>query len=69
MTPVWEGNISYMETVLPVENEYGGIDPIELLYPIGQVIEVKNAELTVTYQKGIDYAVSSAISNLPPDTA
>ena len=58
MTPVWEGNISYMETVLPVENEYGGIDPIELLYPIGQVIEVKNAELTVTYQKGIDYAVS-----------
>ena len=58
MTPVWEGNISYMETVLPVENEYGGIDPIQLLYPINQVIEVKNAELTVTYQKGIDYAVS-----------
>ena len=58
MTPVWEGAISYMETVLPVENEYGGIDPIQLLYPINQVIEVKNAELTVTYQKGIDYAVS-----------
>lgn len=47
-----------METVLPVENEYGGIDPIQLLYPIEEILEVKNATLTETYQKGVDYAVA-----------
>ena len=58
MAPVWEGETSYMESVLPVENQYGGIDPIQLLYPIEEVIEVKNSELTVTYQKGVDYVVA-----------
>ena len=58
MTPVWEGETSYMETVLPVESQYGGIEPIQLLYPIEEVLEVKNAELTVTYKKGVDYAVA-----------
>ena len=58
MAPVWEGDISYMETVLPVENPYGGMDPIQLLYPIEEVIEVKNAELNITYKKGVDYAVA-----------
>ena len=58
MTPVWEGDTAYMETVLPVENQFGGMDPIELLYPIEEIIEVKNAELTVTYKKGVDYIVS-----------
>ena len=58
MAPVWEGNTSYMESVLPVENQYGGMDPIQLLYPIDEIIEVKNAELTVTYKKGVDYAVA-----------
>ena len=58
LPPIWEGDTSYMETVLPVENEYGGIDPIQLLYPIEEILEVKNATLTKTYQKGVDYAVA-----------
>jgi len=58
LSPVWEGEISYMESVLPVENEFGGIDPIALLYPIEEIIEVKNAALTVTYEQGKDYVVS-----------
>lgn len=58
LIPIWEGHTSYAESVLPVENEYGGIDPIALLYPIEEIISVQNAERTVTYQKGIDYAVS-----------
>ena len=58
LLPVWEGDTAYNETVLPVQNEYGGIDPITLLYPIEEVISVQNAEMTVTYQKGVDYAVS-----------
>lgn len=58
MSPIWKGATSYMETVLPVGNAYGGIDPISLLYPIEEIIEVKNAELTVTYKEGVDYVVS-----------
>lgn len=58
MNPVWEGKTSYMESVLVVENEYGGIDPIQLLYPIEEIVEVKNAELSKTYQKGVDYTVA-----------
>lgn len=58
MNPVWEGETSYMESVLVVENEYGGIDPIQLLYPIEEIVEVKNAELSKTYQKGVDYTVA-----------
>ncbi len=58
LLPVWEGEISYNETVLPVQNEYGGIDPINLLYPIEEIISVQNAEMTKTYQEGVDYTVS-----------
>ena len=58
MNPIWEGETSYMESVLVVENEYGGIDPIQLLYPIEEIIEVKDAKLSKTYQKGVDYTES-----------
>ena len=58
MNPIWEGTTSYMESVLVVENEYGGIDPISLLYPIEEIVKVQNAELTKTYQMGVDYTVS-----------
>lgn len=59
LLPVWEGDTAYYETVLPVQNEYGDVDPITLLYPIAEVISVQNAEMTVTYQEGVDYTVSS----------
>ena len=58
LTPVWEGNTAYMESVFPVENENGVIEPIDLMYPIDEIVEVKNALLTETYQEGVDYAVS-----------
>ena len=58
LKPVWEGETAYYESVLPVANEYGGIDPITLLYPIEEILSVQNAEQTVTYQAGVDYAVS-----------
>lgn len=58
LLPVWEGDTAYYESVLPVENEYGGVDPINLLYPIEEIISVQNAEMTKTYQEGVDYTVS-----------
>lgn len=57
LTPIWEGEISYQESVLPVKDENGGVQPIKLLYPIEEILEVKNAALTVTYEYGTDYLV------------
>lgn len=59
LTPVWEGEISYQESVLPVYNTDGTIDPIPLLYPIEEIVEVKNASLSVTYKEGVDYTLSN----------
>ena len=58
LTPVWDGDISYMESVFPVENKNGDVEPIRLLYPIEEIIKVQNASLTTTYQEGVDYAVA-----------
>ena len=35
LAPVWEGNESYQESVLVVEEADGSVAPIRLLYPIG----------------------------------
>lgn len=57
LVPFWEGETSYMESVLPVAQKDGTVAPIHLLYPIEEIIEVKNASLNVTYQADVDYAV------------
>lgn len=58
LTPVWEGNTCYQESVLPVAMAQGDVS-VPLLYPIENVLEIKNAELTVTYQEGVDYSVAN----------
>ena len=56
LTPVWEGDTCYQESVLPVMR--GGEDvTVSLLYPATEIIKVQNANLTVTYEKGVDYDV------------
>ena len=57
LCPVWQGEISYKETAMPLIKEDGEIEPIQLLYPIEEVIEVKNATLSETYSQGKDYDV------------
>ena len=54
---IWEGTEVYQEAVTPIKEKDGSIAPISLLYPIDQIIEVKNAPLTKTYTAGEDYAV------------
>ena len=56
LTPVWEGEISYQESVLPVMRGSGDIT-IPLLYSATEIIKVQNAGLTITYQEGKDYDV------------
>ena len=45
LAPVWMGTQSYNESVLAVEEEDGSIAPIDLLYPIEEIVSVKNASL------------------------
>lgn len=55
LSPVWGGMVSHIESIFPMKKEDGHIEPICLLYPIEEIIEIRNAMLTETYSKGIDY--------------
>ena len=55
--PVWQGDVSYAEAAFVRESEQGGIEPIELLYPIDEIISVRNAALDKLYTEGVDYTV------------
>ncbi len=55
LTPIWEGETAYNESVLVVEEEDGSIAPISLLYEIENIISVKSATLEKTYVQGQDY--------------
>lgn len=67
LSPIWEGEVSYHESALPVMGEDGQVEPIKLLYPIDDVIEVQNAEMTKTYVEGVDYFVSEGVLWVYPD--
>jgi lysophospholipase L1-like esterase len=55
--PIWEGNISYAEAAFVRESKNGGIEPIELLYPIDDIISVRSADLKTLYVPGEDYYI------------
>ena len=57
--PVWQGEVSYAEAAFVRESENGGIEPIELLYPIDEIISVRNAALDTLYTEGVDYTVKT----------
>ena len=59
LQPVWEGEISYQESVLPVMEESNTTVPVNMLYPIKKVLKVQNASLTITYQENVDYIVDN----------
>ena len=65
LVPVWEGDTSYMESVLPVAQEDGTIAPISLLYSIDEILEVKSASLKITYEAGVDYLMQDGQLIIP----
>lgn len=67
LKPVWEGGICYQESVLPVMGDNYQFEPIQLLYPIEEIIEVKSATLTKTYEEGYDYGVVDGKLVIDPD--
>ena len=59
MTPVWEGDITYDESVLVVSEKDGNIKPIQLLYEIDEIVSVKSADYIKSYINGIDYELNN----------
>lgn len=56
---VWQGNIVYNESVMPLYTQEGKILPISLAYEIEEIFEVRSASLEIVYQEGRDYAVEN----------
>ena len=55
--PIWDGDISYAEAAFVREAEDLTVKPIELLYPIEEIISVRSADLSIEYVNGKDYYV------------
>lgn len=66
MTPVWEGDIVYNETLMFVENEDGSLDPAPLLYELEEIISLRSFDLLTEYESGIDYTVENGRIALTP---
>ena len=54
VTPVWEGNVVYHETVFFST----GRETAKLLYPINKVVAVRSYDLAKTYLEGVDYEIA-----------
>ena len=52
LLPIFEGDTVYYETALPFEGEEAS-----LLYPIDEIISVRNYRLDIEYKEGVDYIV------------
>lgn len=55
MQPYWNGDVVYNESVMPLKNEEGEMEPITLMYDIGAIVSVKNSRLNTVYEEGTDY--------------
>lgn len=58
--PVWAGDVCYQESFMVTENARGEIEPIQLLYPATEIIEVQSSDLKTTYSEGKDYILNEA---------
>ena len=56
--PVWEGDVSYAEAAFVRQNKDGVVDPIQLLYPIDEVVSVRDSKLEKLYKEGKDYEIT-----------
>ena len=57
--PMWEGNTVYQENAVVQQNAEGGIDDIQLLYKIDEIIEIRNYGLDKVYKEGEDYQLTA----------
>lgn len=58
MSPVWEGDAAYAESVWPIANQDGSIADIPLLYTADEILSVTNAAGNIVYENGKDYTLA-----------
>ena len=57
--PMWEGNTVYQENAVVQQNAEGGINDIQMLYKIDEIVEVRNYGLNKVYEEGKDYQLTA----------
>lgn len=62
---LFEGKIEYHESIMPLANEDGTIDPIPLMYKAEKIISVQNATLTKSFEEGKDYILEDGKLVIP----
>ena len=55
MTPIWEGDVVYNESVCLLLNEQGDFDLKTLLYDATEIVSVRSGKLDKRYIEGQDY--------------
>ena len=68
LTPFWEGNIAYDESVLFL-SENGQTPNANLLYPPTEILGVCSSDFEIQYQEGIDWELKDGKLYLPAGSA
>ena len=66
LIPFWSGNTMYDESAFVLEDENGGILPINLLYKPDKILSVTDSELKITYKEGTDYSFENGVLKVLP---
>lgn len=59
LMPFWESRIIYEETFLPVRDRDGSFSPVRLLYPVSEIVSVKQYANGKKYCQGKDFTVEN----------
>ncbi len=65
LNSLFEGKIEYHESIMPVRNQDGTLDPIPLLYKAEKIISVQDAKLEKTYEAGKDFILEDGKIVIP----
>lgn len=57
--PIWETDVCYAEASFVRENANGKVEPLQLLYPIKNIVSVRSADLKTLYTEGVDYNITN----------
>ena len=55
MKPIWDGDVAYYESILPLSDKSGNDIVIPMLYRADEIISVYNYEMTEQFDKGTVY--------------
>ncbi|MFD0717070.1 SGNH/GDSL hydrolase family protein [Paenibacillus sp. GCM10027626] len=55
--PIWDHDVIYNESVMILKDQHGDMPPLSLLYPIEEVVSVRDFSLINKYVEGKDYAL------------